>query len=177
MISPSLNDIFSKSIIFAKELRHEYLTIEHVFYLLLNSEHGEKIIYACGGDVESMKKSLKEYIQSNIDTLPKDIEIDPYESVALLRVIDNMIQHIQSAQQQKANIGDLIVAIFEEKNTYSYMLLSQYQISKLDVIELISHNNLEVQDTKDDETFLDKYSINLLEKAKEGKIDPVIGRD
>jgi ATP-dependent Clp protease ATP-binding subunit ClpA len=177
MISPSLTDIFSKSIIFAKELRHEYLTIEHVFYLLLNSEHGEKIISACGGDVESMKKSLKEYIQSNIDTLPKDIEIDPYESVALLRVIDNMIQHIQSAQQQKANIGDLIVAIFEEKNTYSYMLLSQYQISRLDVIELISHNNLEVQDTKDDETFLDKYSINLLEKAKEGKIDPVIGRD
>ncbi|MCD4668285.1 MAG: ATP-dependent Clp protease ATP-binding subunit ClpA, partial [Sulfurimonas sp.] len=177
MISPSLNDIFQKSILFAKELRHEYLTIEHVFYLLLASKDGADIISVCGGDVETMRESLGKYIKENIDTLPENINTDPYESVALSRLIDNMVKHIQSAQQQNADVGDLIAAMYEEENTFSYMLLNEYQISRLDVLEVISHTENSENESKEDESYLDKYSINLLEKAKEGKIDPVIGRD
>ncbi|MCD6172405.1 MAG: ATP-dependent Clp protease ATP-binding subunit ClpA [Sulfurimonas sp.] len=177
MISNSLNDIFQKSILFAKELRHEYLTIEHVFYLLLASKDGAEIISVCGGDVATMRESLGKYIKENIDALPENINTDPYESVALSRLIDNMIKHIQSAQQPNADVGDLIAAMYDEENTFSYMLLSEYQISRLDVLEVISHTNTESSDDKDSESYLDKYSINLLEKAKEGKIDPVIGRD
>ena len=175
MISNSLNDIFQKSILFAKQLRHEYLTIEHVFYLLLSSEEGSNIIRTCGGDVEKMKEILGEYINKNIDKLPENINIDPYESVALSRLVDNMIKHIQSAQQQNANVGDLIAALYDEENTFSCMLLNEYQISRLDILELISHTNV---NTPEDETdsYLSKYSIDLLEKAKNGKIDPVIGR-
>ncbi|MCD6433644.1 MAG: ATP-dependent Clp protease ATP-binding subunit ClpA [Sulfurimonas sp.] len=177
MITPNLNDIFQKSILFAKELRHEYLTIEHVFYLLLSSKEGAEIISICGGDVNSMRKSLAEYIKSNIDALPKDIDKEPYESVALSRLIDNMIKHIQSAQQQNADIGDLIAAIYEEENTFSYILLNEYQISRLDVLEVISHTQTTTSaDINEAKNFLDKYSINLLQKAKDGKIDPVIGR-
>jgi ATP-dependent Clp protease ATP-binding subunit ClpA len=176
MISPSLNDIFQKSILFAKKLRHEYLTIEHVFYLLLSSEEGSNIILACGGDVEKMKEQLASYIKTNIEALPKEIEQDPYESVALSRLIDNMVRHIQSAGQNSADVGDLLAALFEEENTFSYMLLNEYQISRLDILELISHNDTKIE--KDDkQTYLQKYSINLLQKAKEGKIDPVIGRN
>jgi len=176
MISNNLNDIFQKSILFAKQLRHEYLTIEHVFYLLLSSQEGSDIIRACGGDVEKMKEVLGEYIQTNIDTLPENINIDPYESVALSRLVDNMIKHLQSAQQQNANVGDLIAALYDEENTFSCMLLNEYQISRLDILELISHTDIS---TPQDETesYLSKYSIDLLEKAKEGKIDPVIGRN
>ena len=176
MISTNLNDIFQKSILFAKKLRHEYLTIEHVFYLLLSSNEGSNIIMACGGDVEKMKEELSIYIKTNIDPLPKEINLDPYESVALSRLIDNMIKHIQSAQQSTADIGDLIAALYDEENTFSYMLLNQYQISRLDILELISHTDTkEIQDKK--QSYLEKYSINLLEKVKEKKIDPVIGRD
>ena len=175
MISNSLNDIFQKSILFAKQLRHEYLTIEHVFYLLLSSQEGSDIILTCGGDVEKMKEALREYIKTNIDTLPEDINIDPYESVALSRLVDNMIKHLQSAQQQNANVGDLIAALYDEENTFSCMLLNEYQISRLDILELISNND--VNPTQDEtESYLTKYSIDLLEKAKNGKIDPVIGR-
>ena len=178
MISNSLNDIFQKSILFAKKMRHEYLTIEHVFYLLLSSDEGSRIIQECGGDVQKMKETLGEYIKTNIDTLPEDISIDPYESVALSRLIDNMIKHIQSAQQQSANVGDLIAALYYEENTFSCMLLNEYQISRLDILELISHTNRDVKTASDeDESYLSKYSINLLEKAKSGKIDPVIGRE
>jgi ATP-dependent Clp protease ATP-binding subunit ClpA len=176
MISTNLNDIFQKSILYAKELRHEYLTIEHVFYLLLNSKEGSEIIRACGGDVGMMKEALGTYILTNIDTLPENIKQDPYESVALSRLIDNMIKHIQSAQQANADVGDLLAALYDEQNSFSYMLLNEYQISRLDILELISHRdaNSESQDSK---SFLEKYCINLLHKAKKGKIDPVIGRD
>lgn len=176
MISPSLNDIFQKSILYARELKHEYLTIEHIFYIVLNSTEGSNIIAECGGDIQKMKKALKKYINTNIDALPLDVTQDPYESVALSRLIDNMIKHVQSASQNNAEVGDLIAALFEEKNTFTYMLLNKYQISKLDILEIISHMDTE-KTNNEEESYLDKYSINLLEKAKQGKIDPVIGRE
>ena len=176
MISPNLNDIFQKSILFAKKLRHEYLTIEHVFYLLLSSPEGASIILACGGDVHEMKEELAAYIKTNMDSLPENINLDPHESVALSRLIDNMIKHIQSAHKPNADIGDLLAALYDEENTFSYMLLNEYQISRLDILELISHTDAkEIHNEK--ENYLEKYSINLLQKVKEGKIDPVIGRD
>ena len=176
MISNSLNDIFQKSIVFAKNLRHEYLTIEHIFYLLLSSPEGSNIILACGGNVQRMKESLGNYIKENIDALPEDIQADPYESVALSRLIDNMIKHIQSAGQKSADVGDLIAALYDEEHTFSCMLLNEYQISRLDILELISHTDLSSSEDKQD-SYLEKYSIDMLQKAKDGKIDPVIGRD
>ena len=177
MITQTLNNIFQKSIHFAKELRHEYLTIEHVFYLLLNSTEGSSIIESCGGDVAKMKEELGKYIKSNIEALPQNVEQEPYESVALSRLIDNMVRHIQSAQQSQADVGDLIAALYEEENSFSYMLLSQYQISRLDILEIISHNHTDETVVQEKDSYLEKYSIDLIKKAKEGKIDPVIGRE
>jgi len=176
MISPTLNDIFQKSILFAKQLHHEYLTIEHVFYLLLSSNEGAAIIEACGGDVEKMKLELANYIKQNIETLPKEIDQDPYESVALSRLIDSMVRHIQSAGQSSADVGDLIAALYEEEHTFAYNLLNEYGISRLDILEIISHTDIQ-QTSNEKESALDKYTINLLQKAREGKIDPVIGRE
>ena len=176
MISPSLNEIFQKSILYAKELKHEYITIEHVFYQLLVSDNGAKIIFACGGDVNKMKELIKNYIYTNISPLPEDINKEPFESVALSRLIDSMIKHIQSSQQDSADIGDLLAAIYDEVNTFAYMLLNEYQISRLDILEIILDND-EYESSSETESYLDKYSINLLQKAKNGIIDPVIGRD
>jgi ATP-dependent Clp protease ATP-binding subunit ClpA len=176
MISSSLNSVIKNSINFAKELRHEYLTIEHLFYEILGSDEGMYIILACGGDVEKMRSLLKTYITTNIDPLPNNVEIEPYESAALARIVDSMIKHIQSAGQTAADIGDMIAAIFEEKNTFAHTLLEEYNISRLDVLEIISHSNVQEDAKETQEGFLAKYSIDLLQKAREGKIDPVIGR-
>ncbi len=176
MISQNLNDIFQKSILFAKKLRHEYLTIEHVFYLLLSSSEGSNIILACGGDVQEMKEQLAAYIKTNIEALPQGVNLDPYESIALSRLIDTMIKHIKSAQKQKAEVGDLLAALYDEKNSFACSLLNEYQISRLDILELISHTDAKEMPSNK-ESYLEKYSINLLEKVKKGKIDPVIGRD
>ena len=176
MISPSLNDIFQKSILFAKDMRHEYLTIEHVFYLLMSSSEGAHIITVCGGDLDKMKEELALYIQTNNEVLPKEIEEDPFESLALSRLVDNMVRHLQSAQKTSADVGDLLAALYDEEHTFSYVLLNEYQISRLDILELISHTDIK-ESAKEDTSYLEKYSIDLLQKAKEGKIDPVIGRD
>ena len=177
MISQSLNEIFQKSILYAKELKHEYITIEHLFYQLLISHEGAKIIHACGGDVDKMKELIRNYIYTNIEPLPENVNIDPFESVALSRLIDTMIKHIQASQQNAADIGDLLAALFDEKNTFAYTLLNEYQISRLDILEIISHTDTQEDSSSESESFLDKYSINLLQKAKDGKIDPVIGRE
>ncbi len=174
MISPQLNEIFQKSIIYATKLRHEYLTIEHVFYFLLRSKDGATIIDSCGGDVKKMQEALKDYMDANMQILPPSAKKDPHESVALSRLVDTMIQHIQSAGQTSADIGDLLAAIYDEESTFSYLLLDAYNISRVDILEVISHQD---EEEKNEDSFLAKYSINLLEKAKKGKIDPVIGRE
>ena len=176
MISYSLNEIFQKSIIYAKELKHEYITIEHIFYQILNSPEGAKIIFTCGGDVSKMKELIKNYINSNIAALPQNIDEEPFESVALSKLIERMIKHIQSSGQQSADVGDLLVAIYDETNSFAYMLLNEYHISRLDVLEVISHGQ-EPKNEDAKESYLQKYSINLIQKAKDGRIDPVIGRD
>ncbi|PNV84213.1 MAG: ATP-dependent Clp protease ATP-binding subunit ClpA [Sulfurimonas sp.] len=176
MISYTLNEVFQKSITYAKELRHEYITIEHVFYQILNSAEGAKIIFACGGDVGRMKELLRDYINSSINALPQNINEEPFESVALSRLIDRMIKHIQGSGQQSADIGDLLIAIYDEMNSFAYMLLNEYHISRLDILEVISHVD-EKEALNEKESYLAKYSINLLQKAKEGKIDTVIGRE
>lgn len=179
MISTNLNEIFQQSIQYARQMHHEYLTIEHIFYHVLSSEDGAAIISTCGGDIAQMRELLREYIQTQMDSLPEHVKRDPFESEALSRVLDNMIRHIQSAGKSSADIGDLIVALYDEKNTFAYLLLNEFGVSRLDVLEVISHAKTEGTNPSDDtnESFLEKFTINLLKKAKSGKIDPVIGRE
>ncbi len=180
MISQTLNTIFQKSVQLARELRHEVLTIEHVFYLVISTPDGMQIIEEAGGDVAKMQAKMYEYITKEIQPLPELVNADPYESIALARTIDSMVKHIQSAGQRSADIGDFIVALYDEKHSYAYQLLTAQDISRLDILEVISHRDVadEVKEgTKKKQSFLEKYTVNLLEKAKEGKIDPVIGRE
>lgn len=181
MISKALNDIFQHSIVFTKQLRHEYLSIEHVFYSLLYSEDGKAILESCGGDIATMQTMMEEFLKTDIEPLPEGVEVDPYESASLTRLIENMVKHLQNAGVSQATVGDLLVALFEEKHTFTYSLLEYYSISRFDVLEVIAHEGIEeVQKNtahQEKETFLQKYAIDLIQKAQDGVIDPVIGRD
>jgi len=178
MISAELNSIFQKALTYAKDQRHEYLTIEHVFFALLGSKEGIAIIRECGGNVEAMREAVAAYLSETMQPLPEDVNQEPFETVALSRMIDKMIKHIQSAQKEQADVGDLMAAVFEEEHTFAIALLNEQEISRVDVLEVISHQDVEAGSvTSDDsESYLEKYTLNLVEKAKKGKIDPVIGR-
>jgi len=179
MISAELNSVFQQALTYAKDQHHEYLTIEHVFFALLGSKEGVNIVKECGGDVEVMREAIANYLSETMQSLPEEVNQDPYETVALSRMIDTMIKHIQSAQKEQANVGDLIAAVFEEEHTFAIALLEEQEISRVDVLEVISHQDTADNTVSGDETesYLEKYTINLVKKAQEGKIDPVIGRN
>ncbi|TDA69309.1 ATP-dependent Clp protease ATP-binding subunit ClpA [Sulfuricurvum sp. IAE1] len=178
MVSSELNAIFQKALAFAKHQRHEYLTIEHVMLALLNSSEGETVIRECGGDVESMKEALGAYLIRMIEPLPDDVNQEPFETVALARMVEGMMHHVRSAQKEYADVGDLLAAIFEENHTYACILLHEQGIERVDVLEAISHRDIESEASANDENegALAQYALNLIVHAREGKIDPVIGR-
>jgi ATP-dependent Clp protease ATP-binding subunit ClpA len=177
MISTELNVVFQKAVAFARHQRHEYLTIEHVMLALLNTPEGSSIVESCGGDVQVIRESLGQYLLQTIEPLPDDVTQEPFETVALARMIDEMMRHVNSAQKQHADIGDFIAAIYEEHHTYACLLLQEYGISRVDLLEAISHRDIETpQAPVENDGALAQYAINLNEQAKEGKIDPVIGR-
>ena len=177
MISAELNAIFQRALSYAKDQRHEYLTIEHVFFALLGSKEGIAILQECGADVAAMREAVGSYLSSHMEPLPEEVHQEPFETVALSRMIDQMIRHIQSAQKEQADVGDLIAAIYEEQHTYACMLLEEHEVSRVDVLEVISHQDVESGSAEsDEESALKKYTVNLVALAREGRIDPVVGR-
>ncbi|MRI58684.1 MAG: ATP-dependent Clp protease ATP-binding subunit ClpA [Epsilonproteobacteria bacterium] len=181
MISNQLNSVFKEAVKYAKRHRHEYLTVEHVFLALLESEEGARILKEAGADVVLLKKKLIQHLENTLKPLPENVVREPFETVALSRVIENMIRHIQSAEKKEATVGDLLAALFDEEHSYSVYLLKEQGISKLDILEVIAHQpepsttNKGAQ--KSEESYLAKFTVDLLGEAKEGRIDPVIGRD
>ncbi len=180
MISNQLNNIFKEAVNYAKKHRHEYLTVEHVFLALLNSPEGERILKEAGADTLLLKKKLISHIENTLKPLPENVIREPFETVALSRVIENMIRHIQNAEKKEATVGDLLAALFDEEHSYSVYLLKEQGISKLDILEIISHDEVQESDPhtkRDEDSYLAKFTVDLIEEAKKGKIDPVIGRD
>jgi ATP-dependent Clp protease ATP-binding subunit ClpA len=177
MVSSELNAIFQKALAFARHQRHEYLTIEHVMLALLNSGEGEAVVRECGGNVKQMREALGAYLVRMIEPLPDEVNQEPFETVALARMVEGMMHHVRSAQKEVADVGDLLAAMFEENHTYACMLLHEYGIERVDVLEAISHRDIETSSELDEnEGALAQYAINLIVQAREGKIDPVIGR-
>ncbi len=177
MISEQLNAIFQKALDLARHHNHEYLTIEHVMLSLANSHEGTMILSSCGANVETIRESLGQYLLQTLDPLPNEVTQEPFETVALARLIDEMMRHVKSAQKHHADVGDFIAAVYEEQHTYSCILLEEYGISRVDVLEVISHNDFDViTPAQEEQSALSKYAIDLIALAKLGKIDPVIGR-
>lgn len=177
MISMELNSIFQQSIAFAKEHKHEYLTIEHLLFVILGSKEGMTIIKECGADPKVLRNELGSYIFSSVDINDTTAK-PPYETISLSRLIDKMIAYSQNAQKESADIGDFLVAIYEEDHSYACMILQEYGIERIDILEAIAHRqtNKKQNEAKNDSE-LAKYTINLVEKASKGLIDPIIGRE
>jgi len=184
MISIELNNIFRDSVQFAKANKHEYLTLEHVFLTILKSSRGEEILRTIGADVEEMRESTLNYIEKNnpvMETLDENQEHNPYETVALSNVMNDMVTHINSSGKAEAKIGDLLASIFTQEESYAYTVLVHEGITRLDILEVISHPSHGVDganDEEEDESYpnLKAYTTELVEVARMDKIDPVVGR-
>lgn len=178
MISVALNDVFKNAVIYAKENRHEYLTVEHVFLSIVRSEPGMDIFSTLSADIEALEVGIIEHISKTIPALKEAVE--PFETVALSRAINDMMTHIHSSGRTEASIGDMIAAIFMQEHSYAAYLMKKESIDRIDILEVISHSRVIKRQGKKkspkDATLLDQFTTELVALAKTGKIDPVVGR-
>jgi len=181
MVSIELNSIFSDAIEYAKESRHEYITVEHVFFALIHNQTIVDILVECGGDIDALKQNLKEYFVKNIEKIPETKNFEPFETVSLIRVVENMMMHIRSAGKSEASLTDMLVSLFGEENSFSVTILKKQGVEKLDILEVITNyedpsikNEINGEDKK---SALEMYTVDLVDLAKKDKIDPLIGRE
>ncbi len=178
MISVSLNDVFKKSVLFAKENRHEYLTLEHIFWSILQSDEGRYILNALDVNPDGIIQEIVNHINMAMPSLKEATE--PYETVALSRAINDMMTQIHSSGKREASIGDMLAAIFLQKHSYALYLLQKAGINRVDVLEVISHQHSfassQPPQEQKGETALEQFAVELVALGASGKIDPVVGR-
>lgn len=184
----------------AKNRRHEYLTTEHILFALVHDELGIDIITGCGGDVVRIKEAIEAFFARNIPTLPQGKRLDPLPALGFHRVIQRAITHVQSAEKAEVEAGDLLAALYGEPDSFAVHFLEQEGISRLDVLNYISHgsaglNGFQQNGSPPEEPTresdpgqtepkrpvsqdpLKLYTINLNEKAAAGEIDSLVGRE
>jgi len=183
MISKELRNIFSQAVGYAKSSKHEYLTLEHIFLMLLHDQTIEELFIDLGVDTNKLFDETKKYIDENTPRLPENIEDEPIETISLTSTIEYMVAHTQTSGRANANVEDMFVAILKDEKSYATYLLKKLGIQRVDILEEISHKDsedediLSGEDNSPDTKVLEKNSVELVALAKKGEIDPVIGRE
>ncbi len=177
MVSSELNLLFNEAYEFVKKNRFEYITIEHIFYMMLENDSIKKVLDICGADIEGLKKPLEKYFQNYSPKTDKD-SYTPQETPALNRVIESMMLHTKSSGKSEAGLFELLISIFQEENSYALFLLEAQGISRLDILEAVTTlSEPETKIDKKDESSLSKYCIDLVDLALKEELDPLIGRE
>ncbi len=180
----------------ARRRRHEFLCIEHLLYALLHDTDVAEILRHCGADVTALKRSLERYLDEHLEKLPEGMDMAPQQTIGVQRVIQRAAAHVQSAGKDEILGRNVLVAIFREPDCHAAYLMEQQGITRLDVISYISHGVSKIAeeprvsdgDATDSEADEDQearpkrdplalYTTDLVARAAEGKIDPLIGRE
>ena len=182
MISKELRSIFTQAVGYAKSSKHEYLTLEHIFLMLIHDQTIENLFLDLGVDTDQLFSELKKYVDENTPKFPVGITEEPMETISLSSTIEYMVSHVQSSGKTNANVEDMFVAILKDEKSYASYLLKKLGIQRVDILEEIAHKEPDedggIENDNDIENkVLDKNSTELVSVAKKGEIDPVIGRD
>ena len=177
--------------------RHTTLTLEHLLYVLTHDLEGERILAACGADLPRLRRELDTFLQSSVEQFPRGMEKEPEQTRAFRRVLQTAVLHVQSAGKPEVNAGDIVAAMLQQTNAYSCQLLEAQGVTRLDVLNYISHgiSKVPVPPTPGEEGRrrgqpqpgvegqagssrdpLASYAVNLTERARAGLLDPLIGR-
>jgi ATP-dependent Clp protease ATP-binding subunit ClpA len=168
--------------------RHEFLTLEHLLFAMLRDETGSGVIRACGGNLDLLRQDLEEFFRENMQPMPRNVDRYPEQTAAFERVVERAVSQAQASQQDKVDGGNILAALFEEHHSNARYLLEKQGITKLDVLNYISHGVSKFDedvfpigdDDEDNERGardpLAAFTVNLLERAAQGAIDPLIGR-
>ena len=173
--------------------RHEFLTLEHLLLALLQDQTGIDVIINCGGELDLLRRDLEEFFKEKMDVVARVGEHIPEQTAAFERVVDRAIMQAQASAQENIDAGNILASLFEEQHSHARYLLEKQGITKLDVLNYISHGVSKLDtdgepmphDGDDDDEEgearqvrdpLKAFTTNLVARAAEGKIDPLIGR-
>ncbi|NHZ92106.1 ATP-dependent Clp protease ATP-binding subunit ClpA [Massilia sp. CCM 8733] len=195
MIAQELEVSLHMAFVEARQARHEFITVEHLLLALLDNPSAAEVLRACAVNIEDLRKTLTNFIGDNTPTVPGTGEVDTQPTLGFQRVIQRAIMHVQSASNGKKEVtgANVLVAIFGEKDSHAVYYLHQQGVTRLDVVNFISHGvrkdqQVDSQKTSEGveeaqvegqakESPLDQFTQNLNKAAAEGKIDPLIGRE
>ncbi|HEX5462521.1 MAG TPA: ATP-dependent Clp protease ATP-binding subunit ClpA [Steroidobacteraceae bacterium] len=181
-----LNDAFHQ----AREARHEYLTVEHLLLAVLDTPRVREILRACGADLAKLKQELKDHIEQSTPRVEEGEEREVQPTLGFQRVLQRAVFHVQSSGKKEVGVSNVLVAIFSEKQSHAVFLLNRQHVTRLDVVNYISHGLSKIAEEKTDKeeaqaeierdpeggSALEKFTTNLNRLAQEGRIDPLIGR-
>ncbi|HNX24137.1 MAG TPA: ATP-dependent Clp protease ATP-binding subunit ClpA [Spirochaetota bacterium] len=190
-LNPVLNDILMEAFNEAKFKKHEYLTPEHLLYAILQYEEGRSIIEATGGDVRSLRHNIEEFFKEKMEEIDVD---EPKQSSGFQNVMERAIWHTASAQKEILDIGDVLVSILDEEESFAAYFMGLEGINRYELLKFISHgvsvfphepyedmseyeDVVEKTDKKSGEKFIEMFTTELTAKAMNGEIDPLIGRE
>ena len=175
--------------------RHAYLTVEHLLYALIHSEDGARILHHSGADVNRLQLEIERFFDEDLEAVPGDEPIETMQTLAFHRVIQNALDHSDSAEKEEVEIADLIVALFQEPDAHSMTLLRAQGVSRLDLLRYISHGESKQGESGGESIGggaapllggeesegvppdpLAAFTTNLTERAAAGELDPLIGR-
>ena len=189
MIEPSksLQEIFEKSIEMAKTLNHEYITIEHIIYGIMEDEDSYKLLESFGADAKFVKTNIEHYLKNNLnDIKTTNANAKPKKTNSVERVLNRCFTQVLFSGRQRMEIADIIISVLSEKNSFGYYFLTKAGVTKEKFVKYFQENvqiaeDAEVEtrivNTTQIDRILNQFCTNLSLKAKQRKLDPVIGRD
>ncbi|MFY0580764.1 ATP-dependent Clp protease ATP-binding subunit ClpA [Cystobacter fuscus] len=200
LIAKALQDSFRNALEEARRMRHEYLTLEHLLLALTKDTRTREVLKSCGAQVKRLQERLESFLEETVERLPEGVEAEPQQTIGVERVLHRAAMHALSAEQKFIDGGDVLVALFHEQESHALYLLQQEGITRLDLLNFISHGiSKDASDSADEgpggeahpgvpvgedeegegntrKSPLEAYTTNLNEEAKAGRIDPLIGR-
>lgn len=191
MLDKALEQTLNQAFREAREFNHEFMTVEHLLLALLDNDASREILLACGADIPALKEEINKFLRETVPLLPPNDDRDTQPTLGFQRVLQRAVFHVQSSGKQEVSAANVLVAIFSEQESQAVFFLKKQDISRLDVVNYISHgiNRLTPEEDIDEEIELsddgvqtksqnplEQYTANLNALAEAGKIDPLIGR-
>ena len=196
MISKQLESTLRAALMEARRRRHEYLCAEHVLFAMLDDPDGRDILINVGADIDKLRKDLDEFLSKHVEIIPDGRELTVHQTVAFERMMNRALAHVRNSSKNEVEAGDTLAALMEERNSFAKFALEDQGVTRLDVLNYISHgvskidaddeesdsDEEDVDDQADQESNrkpdpLEQFTENLTDRAAEGKIDPLIGRE
>ena len=195
MFSASIEIVLTIAYQEAIQRRHVYLTLEHLLFALAHDQEGERILGACGVDLPRLRQELIEYFDTALEQSRRGREREPEQTAAFRSVLRTATLHVQSAQKAEVNAGDILAAILQQDKAHAAQLLTSHGLTRLDILDYISHGISKIarptgpapngrgapagpgeEGGAAPADPLEAYCLNLTERARQGQLDPLIGR-